>query len=341
MNDERTTGFWRDRPVALTGATGFVGFQVAKRLVHSGARVTALVRPTSATARLKELDVACITAALDEQAALRLALSRCEIVFHLAGAVDFEGDWERFRRVNVDGTRQVAAAARAAGVRRLIHTSSIVAVGATRRLQFLHETSPWNLASLRIPYITTKRWAEEAALASTAGDLEVVVVNPSCVIGPEDFSGSEFGTLCRRFWKGRLPFHFGGGTNFVDVRDVAAGQLLAAEHGRSGERYLLTGHNRHYGAFFSELARAAGRPIARFRLPESLGGLLAQVTHLNATPTNRGKARSYLTRDQARLLGWYFFFDCGKARRELGYQPRPLQATLADAHAFWIKKRSA
>src|SRR5262249_52426375 len=160
----------------------------------------------------------------------------------------FGDDWQRFRRVNVEGTRRVLEAARMAGVRRVIHTSSIVAVGAAQRPVKLDETARWSLARLNVPYVTTKRMAEDLALATLGKGLEVVVVNPGCVVGPDDFSGSEFGTLCRRFWRGRVPVYFGGGNNFVDVRDVAAGHLLAAERGQVGQRYILGGINLPYHA---------------------------------------------------------------------------------------------
>src|SRR5262249_34884735 len=154
----------------------------------------------------------------------------------------------------------------------------------------------WNLGPLQVPYVTTKRQAEEIALTG-GGQLEVVVVNPSCVLGPGDYSGSEFGTFCWRFWKGRLPFIFGGGNNFVDVRDVVAGPLLAAERGRPGERYLLGGTNRSFLSFFADLTRAAGRPIFRLRLPSVLGQLAATL----AAPLQRRRGgRPYLTPTQAR-----------------------------------------
>jgi dihydroflavonol-4-reductase len=227
----------------------------------------------------------------------------------------------------------VLAAARAAGLRRVVHTSSIVAVGAATSPQSLDETSAWNLGQLRVPYATSKRLAEEEALGAAGRSLEVVVVNPASVLGPEDYSGSEFGTLCRRFWRGRIPFHFGSGNNYVDVRDVAAGHLLAGERGRSGERYLLGGCNRTYTAFFAELARWAGRPIFRMRLPVALAGL---AVLLHRRLKRRRRARPYLSAAQARLLPLFFYYDSGKAVRELGYRPRPLDSTLRDAHRFWM-----
>lgn len=332
--------FWAGRAVAITGATGFVGYHVATQLAELGARVTALVRPTSARARLVAGGVRCVEGSLEDQESLVRACRGCEFAFHLAAAVDFEGDWSRFERVNVHGTRNVLAAARAAGVRRLIHTSSLAAVGALDRPRVLDETFAWNLGRFRVPYCTTKRIAEEEALAAAGRELEVVVVNPTSVLGPEDYSRSEFGVVCRRFWRGRLPFHFGGGNNFVDVRDVARGQLLAAERGRSGERYILGGSNRTYAAFFAALARVAPRPIARLRLPTAFATVVAT---LNDRFRRQGLARSYLTRMQLPLLPLFFFAMSAKAGRELDYQPRPLPASLRDTYAFWMgsEKRQA
>lgn len=334
MIPESAERSWRGRAVAITGATGFVGFHVARRLAAAGANVAALVRPSADRGRLLAAGVRCVEGSLEQPASLlELARGR-EFLFHAAGAVDFGTDWQRLREVNVEGTRRVLAAARAAGVRRLVHTSSIVAVGATRTPRLLDETAPWNLGPMRVPYVTTKRQAEELALAGNVP--EVVVVNPGCLVGPDDFAGSEFGILCRRFWRGRLPICFGGGNNFVDVRDVADGMLRAAERGRPGERYLLTGTNRSLTTFFGELARVAGRTIPRLRLPTALAPVVAA---LGEKFTRRGPPA--LTASQARMLPYFMYFNCAKARRELQYEARPLRATLADAYAFWTRTRRA
>jgi dihydroflavonol-4-reductase len=253
------------------------------------------------------------------------------LLFHLAGAVDFEDNWQRLQQVNVEGTANILWAAQRAGVRRVVVTSSIVAIGGSDRLTLLDETAPWNLESLHIPYVTTKRQAEELALGDGFGDMEVVVVNPSCVIGPDD-SGSEFGAICQRFWKGRIPFFFGGGSNFVDVRDVALGHLAAAEHGRSGERYLLTGANASWNDFFVELSRVAPRAIPRLRIPAFFGAWFAACERF----VRGGKrGRPSLSPAQAKLMPLYFYFQHNKATRELGFRPRSLRVTLADAYRSW------
>ncbi|MFL5329719.1 MAG: NAD-dependent epimerase/dehydratase family protein [Gemmataceae bacterium] len=267
---------------------------------------------------------------------LSAAFTGCDIVYHLAGAVDFGSEWERFRQVNVTGTRNVIAAAQAAGVRRIVHCSSIVAVGASSRPTRLDETARWNLGPLQVPYVNTKREAEDVALA--ARNIDVVVANPACVIGPGDHAGSEFGTICGRFWRGKLPIHFGGGNNFVDVRDVATGLRLCAERGRAGERYILTGSNRSMTAFFSELALAARHSFPRFCLPTVLAPLTAALEFKLAP---RSRHRAYLSPAQAKLLSYFFYFDCGKARRELGYSARPLRESLRDAFNDWKLSRAA
>jgi dihydroflavonol-4-reductase len=318
--------YWAGRRVVLTGATGFLGQHLAALLLRQGARLVALTRASSSTVRLAGAE--CVVAPLDDLSALTRGCAGAEVVFHLAGAVDFGTDWPRFHAVNVRGTANVAAAARAAGVSRLVHTSSIVAVGASASPTVLDESAHWDLGRLRVPYVTTKRLAEEEALAA---GLDVVVVNPSCVLGPDDFTRSEFGTLCRRFWHGRLPFYSGAGSNFVDVRDVADGMLRAAQHGRAGQRYLLTGHNLTYDRFFGLLARTARRPIFRVRLPGPVAQLGARLAGCLARP---GK-RPYLTPGQARLLERFFWFDAARAHRELGYRARPLTQTLHDTFSFW------
>lgn len=326
---------WRERRVAVTGATGFLGHHLAVRLLSAGANVHAVAREGSDVHRLVQAGAKIRSAGLDDVGRLARAFEGAEIVFHLASAVDFEDDWERFRRVNVGGTRHVLAAARLAGVRRVVHASSIVAVGASRRPKILDETAEWDLGRYRAPYVTTKRQAEREALAANDDRLGVVVVNPASILGPDDYRRSEFGTLCRRFWKGRIPFHFGGGNNFVDVRDVAAGTMLAAGLGRAGERYILGGENRTMDAFFADLAAASGRSIFRLRLPSFLSRGVAAVQ--DALP-RRPSARAYLSRSQARLASLYFFYTSAKALRELGYRPRSLRESIADSFEFWMKR---
>lgn len=327
--------YWQNRQVAVTGATGFLGYHLVSSLRNRGALVRALVRPQSITDRIRELGCQCVVAPLDQPVAMSEAMRGCEFLFHLAGAVDFGTDETHCREVNVQGTANALRAATQAQVRRMVHTSSIAAVGVNRKPIPLDETATWNLGDYRIPYSTTKREAEELVLGS-ASSLEVVVVNPSCIIGPDDFTSSEFGTLCKRFWRGKVPFYFGGGNNFVDVRDVAEGMLLAAEKGRPRERYLFGGENLTYGEFFRGLAHTADRRYFRMRMPNLFGRVVAYL----AEQFTSKKKRPVLSRTQARMLGLYFYATSAKAMRELGYAPRSITETLKDTYAFWMPKQN-
>lgn len=324
-NDE-----WRGRRVAVTGATGFLGHYLAQELRARGALVRALVREPLRAKRLARIGVECVRVPLDDVSAIAEACRGCELLFHLAAKVDFSDDWEAAHAIHVVGTRRVFEAARVANIRRFIHTSSILTIGASSSPISLDESAHWNLINYTIPYITTKRMAEDMLL-SVHGGPEVVVVNPAGMLGPDEIGSSELGSLCARFWKGRLPYYFAGGHNFVDVRDVAKGHLLAATRGRAGQRYILGGENRQWRRFFRELAQIDGGWFPQLPLPRSVGPMIA----LWNRPANHSTPGFRLSFAHARLLSLYFFFDSSKARRELGYSPRPLAETLADCHAGW------
>jgi dihydroflavonol-4-reductase len=326
---QHDTAFWSGRRVAITGATGFVGHHLALLLRGLGADVRVLARDLCRAERLMQVGAACIQGNLEDEKALAELARGAEFFFHLASSVGFQGPYEHFARVNVEGTRRALAAARTDGVARFIHTSSVAAVGATRTPQLLDETFHWNLAPMRVPYITTKRAAEELVLASGQN---IVVVNPACVIGPDDHSRSEFGTLCRRFWRRRLWLYFGGGMNFVDVRDVARGLLLAARRGRRGERYLLGGVNRTWTDFFRDLALAAGQAVPRVRVPSFVAELIGWGQECFP---RRKKGRPWLTLAQARVGRLFMYCTCAKARAELAYQPRRWPETLRDSYSYW------
>jgi dihydroflavonol-4-reductase len=230
--------------------------------------------------------------------------------------------------VHVDGTRNVLAALDP-GVR-LVHTSSVVAVGASRRGEVLNEESPFDVAHLKLAYVQAKRAAEELAFAS---DGDVVAVNPGYLIGPEDFEQSVMGKLCHRFWRGRAPLAPPGGLNLVDVRDVATGHLLAAEKGERGRRYILGGENLTYPEFLHQMADVAEmKPRLLATIPRPLfwlGAILGEA---------RGRLRGkepYPSLAHVRLNRYYWFFSSDRAKRELGYEPRPVRQSLADAHAWY------
>jgi dihydroflavonol-4-reductase len=197
----------------------------------------------------------------------------------------------------------------------------------------LTEESPFTLAGVKLAYVQAKRAAEELVLGSGK---DVVVVNPGYLIGPEDFERSVMGELCHRFWRGRVPVAPPGGLNFVDVRDVAAGHLLAAERGARGRRYILGGENLDYPAFFRHMADAAGyRPRWIHRVPRPVFAAAAALNQV------RGRLRGkepFPSLAHARLNRYYWFVSSDRARRELGYQPRSVRESLADAYAWYAAR---
>lgn len=325
--------YWAGRTVCVTGGTGFLGYHLVKLLGDLGARVRvfALAPPPDHPIR-RFAHAEIIAGDILDATAVRAAVAGSSVVIHAAGIVAVWGpSVSRMWPVHVDGTRNVLSALDPGA--RLVHTSSVVAVAASRSGDALDEETPFNLAGVKLAYVQAKRAAEELALGS---ERDVVVVNPGYLIGPEDYEQSVMGKFCHRFWRGRAPLAPPGGLNLVDVRDVAAGHLLAAEHGTRGRRYILGGENLAYTDFMRTMADVAGmRPRWLPHIPRPafwLGALLNEA---------RGRLRGkepYPSLAHARLNRYYWFFSSERARRELGYEPRSVRESLADAYAWYVSR---
>jgi dihydroflavonol-4-reductase len=317
----------------VTGGTGFLGYHLVKLLGDLGARVRvfALAPPPDHPIR-RFAHAEIIAGDILDATAVRAAVAGSSVVIHAAGIVAVWGpSVSRMWPVHVDGTRNVLSALDPGA--RLVHTSSVVAVAASRSGDALDEETPFNLAGVKLAYVQAKRAAEELALGS---ERDVAVVNPGYLIGPEDYEQSVMGKFCHRFWRGRAPLAPPGGLNLVDVRDVAAGHLLAAEHGTRGRRYILGGENLAYTDFMRTMADVAGmRPRWLPHIPRPafwLGALLNEA---------RGRLRGkepYPSLAHARLNRYYWFFSSERARRELGYEPRSVRESLADAYAWYVSR---
>lgn len=322
--------YWAGRRVCVTGGTGFLGFQIAWQLLALGARVRVLaLEPAGPHPLLDEPRVQCFFGDVRDGAIVRRATADCQTIFHTAGVV---ADWgpglQKMHSVHVDGTRRVLESAAAGAC--VVHTSSVVTVGASRRPTALTEESPFNLEHLPVDYVHAKRAAERAALEAAARGSHLVVANPGYLVGPDDHERSVMGRFCVRFWKGRVPLAPAGGFNLVDVRDVAAGHLLAAEHGRPGRRYILGGENCTLRRFMELLAEVADmRPRGLPALPRWAMNALAAVSELRAWATHKPPYPSF---QQAHLNRYYWYYNSDRAARELGYHARPLKETLLDAH---------
>lgn len=317
----------------VTGASGHLGANVVRALVATGAPVRAVdVRQSAA---LQGLDVEFVEGDVLDASGLRKAFAGAEFVLHLAARISIAGDPDgSVRRVNVDGARHVAEAALEAGVRRLVHCSSLHAydVGAIDgpvRENGRRATDPALPA-----YDRSKAAGEDEVRRAIDRGLDAVILNPSGMIGPVDPEPSRMGRVLLALFRGRLPATVQGAFDWVDVRDVAAALLAATEQGRSGENYLIGGHR----ASLTELARLAapvsGRPPPRVVAPLAPVKLVARSTVRLAGPRRAG--RLLLTPESLHALETDPVVDCSKAAAELGYRARPLAETVADLHAAFI-----
>jgi len=323
--------------VLVTGATGHIGSHVVRALLDAHHEVVAFHRAGSNTAGLQGLEVETRHGDLTDADAVAAAVEGCELVFHV-GAV--HRNWAPreadFTGPNIEGTRNVMRAARAAGVRRVVVTSSQATIGYTRDPEAPLDETHHN-DELLLPYVRAKVEAERVALELGASEgPEVVVVNPTATCGPLDYRCTPTSAAMRDLFKGG-PVLFG--VNVVHVADVAAGYLLAAEKGRPGERYILGGEDVQRVDLADLVAKVTrGRPNHSLP-PRALLAVVARVMPLMARLTGKDAA---LSPDAlATMWGHHMLYDSSKARAELGHAPRPAEETLRDTlrwHAFmgWL-----
>jgi dihydroflavonol-4-reductase len=329
--------FWAGRQVCVTGGTGFLGFHLVRQLLALGARVRTLSLPVARPRPRPTLaEVEALSGDIRDADTVRRAVKDCSVIFHTAGLVAVWGPaLKRLEDVHVTGTRNVLTAAPEGA--RVVHTSSMVTLGATRTGEARTEDDAFNQHRLRVDYVHAKRAAEDIALAAAAAGRHVMVTNPGYLIGPEDYERSVMGRFCLRFWRGRMLLAPSGGLNLADVRDVARGHLLAAEHGRPGRRYVLGGENYPMPALLNLLARVAGlRPPTLPRLPQAAVRCLARLAEGWSLVTGK---EPYPSAQQARLSELDWFCRSDRARAELGYAVRPVEESLTDAFRWYLAQK--
>jgi len=317
----------------VTGATGLVGSHVARALAERGDRVRVTVRPSSRLDNLEGLDVERTTCDLLDRRALRRALRGVDRLFHVAGLTSLRAPREALVEANVTVTRVVMEEALRAGVTRVVHTSSVATIGPAPRGSTADETQVYAAGRWAIPYVDAKREAEVEALHHAALGLPVVVVCPGHVFGRGDVYRSST-DLVRRFMQRAIPAYVDGALNIVDAQDVAAGHLLADEHGRVGERYILGNRNFTLDRLFADLGRVSGvePPAVKLPLPAALA-LAAWSERLG-----RFGPVPPITTVEARAASLWWAFRSTKARRELGYRPAHHEDTL-EATVAWYRER--
>jgi dihydroflavonol-4-reductase len=317
----------------LTGATGFVGSAVARTLLARGHQLRLLVRPNSNRANLAGLDVTFIEGDLTDPASLTRAAAGCRTVFHVAADYRL---WvpnpDAMMRANVDGTRALLLAAKAAGAERIVYCSSVAALGLTPDGSPATETTPIHPDHIIGTYKRSKYAAEQAVLALVRDHaVPAIIVNPSTPVGPRDIKPTPTGKMVWDAARGRMPAYVECGLNIVHVDDVAEGHALALERGRIGERYILGGEDFTLGQVFAMAATAGGHRPPRLKLPIAPLIPVALVCEALA----RFGIEPVVTRETLAMSRKTMFFSSAKAKAELGYAPRPAAHAIRDAVAWF------
>ncbi len=317
--------------VLVTGATGFVGSAVVRRLLDRGMPVRVLVRPASDRRNIADLPVEVAEGDLREPAGLAPALAGCQALLHVAADYRL---WTRdpgeVYRTNVEGTLSLLEAAKDAGVGRVVYTSSVATLGFNPDGTPADEDTPVSLEDMIGHYKRSKYLAEQEVRRLVAEEsLPVVIVNPSTPVGPRDIKPTPTGRLIVEAASGRIPAFVETGLNVVHVDDVAEGHVLALERGRVGERYVLGGRDMSLSEILAEIAALAGRRAPRLRLPHGAVLPLAFLAEGWARLT-RGK-EPFVTVAGVRMARKRMYFSSAKAERELGYRARPAEAALGEA----------
>jgi len=320
------------KPTLVTGASGFVGWHVARLLLERGHTVRALARTSSNN--IPELNVERVTGDLRDPASLARAVAGCGLVFHVAADYRLWSKHpEELYQSNVEGTRNMVVAAQAAGVERFIYTSTVGCIGVPKG-GIGDETQPVSLDEMAGAYKRSKFMAEQVALEAARNGFPVVIVNPTAPMGDHDFKPTPTGQIVRDFLAGAMPAYIDTGLNVVNVRDVALGHLLACEHGKVGERYILGCANMTLGQILQELARLTGRKAPTIELPYfvayTAGVITTALSRITGTPP-----RAPL--EAVRMAKKKMWVSHEKATRELGYNPTPATTALEDAVVWFAK----
>lgn len=320
----------------VTGGTGFLGAHVVRALLRRGRSVRCLVRETSRRTNLEGLEIEVVTGDVTDPASLSRAMAGVETVYHCAADYRlYAVDPRELYASNVAGTENVLCAASRAGARRVVHTSSVGALGLAPGGSPADETTPVEAASMIGHYKRSKYDSERIAESWAARGLPVVIVNPSTPVGEYDIKPTPTGQMIVDFLNRRMPAYVETGLNLVDARDVAEGHILAAERGRIGEKYILGNRNMTLKEILDALSRLTGLASPRLRLPHWVPLTAAAADTLAARLTGRVPR---VPLEGVRMARHKMFFDSGKAVRELDFPQTPVEEALARAVAWFREK---
>jgi len=317
----------------VTGGTGFIGANLVRLLAAEGYLVRALVRSSSNLDNLRDLDVELVTGDLNDPN-LWQQMQGCQVLFHVAAHYSL---WQRDRQLlydyNVLGTRNVLACARKAKIERTVYTSSVAAIGVGEPGKLIDETHQSPVEKLVGHYKKSKFWAEQEAMQAVKSGQDIVVVNPSSPIGGFDIKPTPTGDIILRFLRRQMPFYLDTGLNFIDVRDVARGHLLALEKGQKGDRYILGHENLTLKQILDQLAQLTGLKAPQNSIPPWIPLSVAWIDERILAPL--GKAPS-VPLDGVRMAHQPMYYDASKAVRELGLPQSSILTALKDAVDWFV-----
>jgi dihydroflavonol-4-reductase len=327
---------WRVKAL-VTGSTGFIGSHLCRALLENGNQVVAFRRKASPLTLIKNLPVEHHIGDITDIKSIESAMQKVDLVYHAAAQLG-SATRRQTNLVTVVGTRNLLQAAMNAGVQRVVHTSSVAALGvptSTDENILLHECHTWNYPAGWWQYGYAKYLAELEVQCAVASGLDAVIVNPTLVIGAGDINKIA-GAVLLRVADGRLNAATQGGLNAIHIKDVIHGHLLAASHGKTGHRYILGSVNMTHLEFLTEVASVARVRPPRFIVPagflRKLAPLFSVLAAFVALP---------FSPDAARKVGYHFYYDTTKAFKDLGFTPhRSIEGAIAES-LNWYKERNS
>jgi len=320
----------------LTGGTGFVGTHLCRLLAKQGLTVRALARKGGDRRNLDGLDVEIIEGSLTDKSAIEKGVTGCRYVFHVAADYRI---WipnpDDMYRANVEGTEIVLRAAAKAGAEKIVHCSSVAAVKVPDDHTPVDETSEYGSLEEIVGHYKKSKYLADVLARRLAKDegLPVVIVNPAAPIGAYDIKPTPTGKMVVDFLNGRIPSYIDTGLNIVHVEDVAMGHWLAAQKGRIGERYILGGENLTLKQVLDLLAEVSGLPGPKFKTPYAIAYAFGAVD--TAIAVLRGTT-PMAPLDAIKMAKHYMWFSSEKAKKELGFAPRPAKVALNDAVVWYL-----
>jgi len=327
-----------NKKILVTGATGFIGSSLVRKLAATPDEVSILVRKSSDLTSLSDVldKVRLVYGDITDRASLDSALKDIDLVYHSAG-LTYMGDKknELLYKINVEGTRNILDASLAAGVKRVVHVSSITAVGIAFDKKPLSESSEWNFHAISLEYARTKHLSEIAVAEAVKKGLDCVIVNPAFVFGAGDINFNA-GRIIKDIYNRRLPFYPLGGVCVVDVEIVADTIMTAMKIGKTGERYIIGGENVSYKQLADTISRITGSPKVHFPLPFWMARILRSMLDLYK---KKNRISKLFNLSMFRVASEFLYYDSAKASRELNMRFESHEHSIRNAYE-WYRVRN-